>query len=469
MIKKIPLLFLFFFSFSYAQFIEEKPPTKFELALNNATKADEIHRLAYTAFEAKKHKEYLLAIQKLAVLRPFDAVIQYKLAEAFSLNLKRTEAFNALINIQKQGLYFDIASNENFDNINKFPVFKYIKDNMDVANNHYGEGQEVFFIDKSFSGLLYESISYDRNSQSFLLGSLRDGSILKVAADGKISTLVSPSKGGKSGPWSIIDLAVDEKSDVLWATSSAVTQFGKLTKETIGLAGVFKYQLSTGKLLDSYLLPEKQKPFLLTSIAITNNSNDIYLVETFHNSVIKLNTKTKVFQPLFSSEKFNNLKNIVLSENGSHLYFNDIELGLYGMDMATNKFFQLGSYKTLNATGVSDLIYDDGKLFLVQSGTTPQRVMRIELNEAKNQIRKSIPIEASHPRFNSPSYGLALGEHIYYISNSQLPKTNQFGGLEDGQKWENMYIIRSNNNFNEEGNKKLKEEVEKLKNKVGAN
>ncbi len=218
------------------------------------------------AGEAKKNKDYKnleIILEKAVSLKPNIPVLKYRLAEAYALSDKKTEAFNALITIQKQGYYYDIGNNKNLANINTYPVFKYIKENMEANNQHFGEGLEAFNINKSFSGLLFESMVFDPTTPAFLMGSLRDGRIIKITNDGEITTFIEASKGGMEGPWSTIDMSVDEKNNVLWIASGEVSQFGKSTKESKGMAGIFKYELNSGKLLKSFILPEKKDHFLL--------------------------------------------------------------------------------------------------------------------------------------------------------------------------------------------------------------
>jgi hypothetical protein len=459
------LLFLFNSLFASAQLADNPNPNDVDISLNSVNNPIEILRIGQIAYSQKNYQGFLTAMEKLAELKPLNPGYQYKLAEAYALNDKKTEAFNTLIKLQKQGLFYDIGANDNFENINRFPVFKYIKDNMDISGEHFGEGVEVFNIDKSFSGLLYESISYDGNSQSFLLGSLRDGSVLKVASDGEISQIIAPSDGGENSLWSVNDIAVDENKDVLWVASSSMTQFGKFTKENVGSAGIFKFQLSTGKFLNKYLLPDDKKPHLISSIDLSH-SGEVYFIESYKSSILKLNQSSGQFEILFSSPQFSALKSLAVDENASKIYFNDYELGLIGMDTEKKTFFKLGDEESLSTVGISDVIYNDNAIYVIQNGVTPQRVMKLELNPEKNVVTGILPIEASHPKFNFPSYGIVLGDHIYYIANSQMPKTTPWGGLLKDKTWESMHVMRSDKNFHAKENAAFKKHIEKYQKKV---
>ena len=466
--KNTFLLLILIISFNTnAQFIEEKPPTEKELQLNNANETAELIKLASLARIDKNHKNLLAAMEKLVALNPHVPILQYQLAEAYSLNVHRTSAYNTLIKLQKQGLYFDVDINPNFANIQDFPVFKYIKENFDANGEHYGKGTESFNIDKSFSGLLFESLAFDYNSQSFLMGSLRDGRIISIANDGEITELVAAAKGGLNGPWASIDLAIDEKNDTLWVASSAISQFGKITKESSGSSGVFKYKLSTGELQKSYLFPKIKNPSFISSMHLTDQG-DLYFVGNINSVVLKIAQGADQMSVVFTSDKFTNMRNITTDETGKIIYVSDAKEGIVVVESTSGKYFVIENSDNLNLTGITDLIYDDNGLIFIQSGIKPERVMRLKLKKNKAQLDKIIPIESSHPLFNTVSYGAVIGNDLFYIANSQLSKTNVYGGLIKGYEWDNMYIIKSETHFNEQSSLDYQKQIDAYeKNKKG--
>lgn len=448
-----------------AQFIADDAPNNFELKLNNTNEILELNKLLVSERAKKDYPSAQKILEKIVKIKPYIVLFKYQLAEMYALNDDKTKAFNALIELQKQGLYFDIQNNINFANINTLPVFGYIKENFDANGKYFGEGKESFFIDKSFSGLLFESIAFDKNSQSFLMGSIRDGSVIKIADDGEISALIPASNGGAESHWSVIDLATDEKNDVLWVASSAISQFGKLTKETVGLAGVFKYQLSTGKFLNSYLIPENKRPSVISSMHLTPQG-DLYFVSSLKNIVLKLAKDSDQITIVFNTNKYKNIRNITGDETGKLLYLSDLEEGIIIINLQNEEIYTLFNSEALNLTGISDLIYDDNGLIIIQNGFKPERIMRIELESKKMGLSKFFPIESANPEFNSPSFGVVVEGGIYYITNSQTPKANVYGGLLNGQQWENMHIYSSDKHYKEQETIDYKNEIKQYKYKM---
>ncbi len=445
-----------------AQFIENTAPTDIELKINNAQSVPELLKISAIAFKNKDFKNQIKALEKLTKLKPNVPLFQYQLAQAYALADNKSSAFNALVALQKKGLYFDVENNKNFDNIKSFPVFKYIKENFDANNVHFGEGLEVFKIDKSFSGLLFETLVVDTKNNRFLMGSLRDGRVIKVENNGNISNLIEPTPGGLTGPWSVIDIEVDTKNNILWVASAAISQYAKLTKESTGLAGIFKYDLTTGKLLKSYLLPEKAKPYLLANIHLAKNGK-LYILESIRNSILELNQKTGEFNLVLKAQGFKGLRKMTSDDSSRLLYVTDEEKGILVIDLAEEKTYLIENTPALLLAGISEIIYDDNGLIIIQAGNKPERVMRLQLNKTKLVVNNVFPIESAHPKFKSPAAGAIFDGGIYYIANSQLPKTNKFGGLLRGQSWEDVFIISSAKHYKEQDTLEYQKQVDKYR------
>lgn len=448
-----------------AQFLEKSPPSSFDVELNNAQEFASVYQLASKSYADKSYEDFLNAVKKLVELKPNNTDLQFKLAEAFALVNRKTEAFNTLIKIQKQGLYFDLSKSSNFDNINKYPVFEYIKNNMDSSGAHYGEGQEVFGIDSPNSALLFESIEFDPSNMSFLLGSVRDGSVIKIDDRGQASVLVQPTTGGIDGPWAVFDMKADQKNNVLWVASSSVSQYAKMSKATLGMSGLFKYDLSSGKLLNKFLLPKVKKPQLISSIHLTN-TGDVYFIESYNNVILKLENNSSDIKLVLSSPIYKNMRSITLDEKAEYLFFSDSESGIVSVNLATSRFVSMGNSESLNLSGISDLIYDENSLMIIQNSIKPQRVMRLELDASKTKVTNILPIESAHPLFNFPTVGTIVGNDFYYIANSQWAKTNPLGGLLKNKKWEKLSILRSEKKYNVEGREDYDDQINQHKKKA---
>jgi hypothetical protein len=185
------------------------------------------------------------------------------------------------------------------------------------------------------------------------------------------------------------------------------------------------------------------------------------------NLVLKLDQKTNKYSVVFNTKEYHSLRNITSDETGNFLYLNDIERGIVVINLKTQKIYNLASSGSLNLMNISDLIYDDHGLIIIQNGFSPERVLRLNLKGDNINIGNILPIESNHPTFNSPSYGVVVDEGLYFIANSQLPKTNRLGGLLKNQQWENLVIISSPKHHQEKATLEYQKAIEKYKKKSG--
>src|SRR3954468_24846939 len=95
--------------------------------------------------------------------------------------------------------------------------------------------------------LIPEGIAYDPTRKEFYVGSLLKRKIVRIDSSGRASNFTSE---GQDGLFMVLGMKVDPKRRTLWVCSAA----GKGAKEFDGHAGIFKYDLRTGKLIRKYVL-----------------------------------------------------------------------------------------------------------------------------------------------------------------------------------------------------------------------
>jgi hypothetical protein len=74
---------------------------------------------------------------------------------------------------------------------------------------------------------------------------------------------------------------------------------------------------------------------------------------------------------------------------------------------------------TLNVGGIDGLYLKDNRLFMIQNGNMPQRVMRLQLDPEGIEVVAVRPMAVSQPEFDFPSFGTLQGESLYFFANSQ--------------------------------------------------
>ena len=137
---------------------------------------------AVKAYESENYGLMEQALQRAVQLRPFLAHLRFLLAKSMALQDKKTEAFTQLIALQKQGLYFDLAGDEDFANLRGLGVFDYIQQNMEVVKQPYGPADPVIELPTEYG--LVEALAHDTASGRTFFADARKGAILVADAEG---------------------------------------------------------------------------------------------------------------------------------------------------------------------------------------------------------------------------------------------------------------------------------------------
>ncbi|HET9047915.1 MAG TPA: hypothetical protein VFN29_02965 [Chiayiivirga sp.] len=401
-------------------------------------------QLIAEAHAAGSDRVEMAALDRRIALRPHIGVYKLDKAAALARADRKSEAYTLLVELQNTGYGYDLHDDRRFDKISKTEVWKYILDNFDANRAAFGNGSLAYTLPRE--DLLLESVAWDPSREQLLAGSARDGKVYSVAADGSIKALATAD--AENGMWSVFDLTVDAKRGVIWVASTAVPHFKyyDATKD-LGRAGVFKFDLKTGKFLNRYLSPAMEPgglPYFLSSIAV-GSDGAAYAADGVNRAIYQV--RDEQFRRILHLPMLTSISAITVSGDGKKLYFADPQLGIMGVDLGTLKVFDVRVPAKLSLEGISDLTWYDGALIAVQSGMNPRRVMRFDLSAEGDTIDKVLPLEANNPQFGIPGAMTMDGSTIYVVANDQKDKYDRFGLLKSKDALEGTRIVRLSANF----------------------
>ncbi|HEY6986536.1 MAG TPA: hypothetical protein VH375_10675, partial [Rhodanobacteraceae bacterium] len=221
--------------------------------------------------------------------------------------------------------------------------------------------------------------------------------------------------------------------------------FKGFKQEDYGKAGVFKFKLSTGKLLNKYLLAPDNQARTLSSIAVGKNGQ-VFAADGLRNIIYRLDAGT--LKPMVENPKLTSIRGLAVSDDGKRLYFADYALGVFGVDLVAGKAFDL-DYATdkLVLGGIDGIYCYDGTLVVIENGMSPRRVMRLKLDKGGRKIESAMPLDVSNAAFGLPTYGAIDGDGLYFIANSQKNDYDAYGVLKDSGKLESVRVFRSDLRF----------------------
>ena len=386
-------------------------------------------------------------LSRLIEMMPNSGLLKLQLALVYAKQDKKSETYDILVKLQTQGFDYDIAKDPRFEKVRGTKVWDYIVANLQANSKQFGEGSVAFEIPKG--DRLIESIGYDPKTKEFLLGSMREGKIYRADKTGKLKDFIAPDT--ENGLLAVYALGVDSARDRLYVASAGVPYFKGFKADNFRKAALAEFELSSGKFLKKYSLPDDPQGHLLTSIAVSKEGR-VYVADGARRQIFKLDGGA--LKMLLDDPKLTSIRGMTVSDDGKILYFADYSLGFFAIDLSSGKPFALAhNPERLVVGGTIGMTYYDGNLIIVESGMTPQRVMRIKLTPDGRGIAGAMPLDVANPAFDNPTVGTLVGDDFYFLASSDKELYDENGVLTGADKLEPTPVFRSNARFawNEKG------------------
>ncbi len=383
-----------------------------------------------------KWADYLIVMRRVAELRPFAGNIQLEIAAAHAMLNDLTPAYDILVRLQGAGYAFDIAEDARFENLQGYELWNFLAQGFAQNGRAGGKGKLAFTIEGK--DLLVESIAWDPTRSAFLAGSVRLGEIYVLDGNGKRSTLIAPADA--DGLWGVFDLAVDAKRNRLWVASAAIPHVKHAKAIDYGRAGIWQFELSTGKLIDKVVMDHRQGQYLFSSIAVAPNG-DVYVANSLAPQIFKREGDT--LRAVVQNPRLAGIRGLTLSGDGKLMYFADPELGVFAIDTSTGRPLAMRTSRNVTLFGIEELVWHDGALLAIQTGITPKRVVRLAMDSAGTAVLAALPLDVSRPEWTAPARGVVAAGKFYFVANSQRDQYDGYGIVRDASKLEATRIFES--------------------------
>ncbi len=383
-----------------------------------------------------KWGDYLIVMRRVAELRPFAGNIRLEIAAAHAMLNDLTPAYDALVRLQSAGYAFDIAADARLENLQGYELWDYLVHGFSNNGRPSGRGKVLMTIDGK--DLLVESIAWDPARSAFLAGSVRNGEVYVLDGDGQRATLIAPDDA--DGLWGVFDLAVDAERNRLWVASAAIPHVRHAKAIDYGRAGVWQFELSTGRFIDKVVMDNRDGRYLFSSIAVAPNG-DVYVANSLAPQIFK--REAGELRPIVQNPRLTGIRGLTFSGDGKRMYFADPELGVFALDASTGRPIDVRVARDLTLFGIEEMAWSDGALIAIQSGINPTRVVRFALDASGTGITSALPLDVAKPEFSAPARGVVAGGKFYFIANSQRSQYDGYGIPRDASKLEPARIFES--------------------------
>ena len=369
---------------------------------------------ANAAYTAKDYQTFRKTLESLRKLRPNNSDYMYQLVIAHALLNEKTQAYDLMLGMQQQGLAYDFMASEHTANIQGTEVFDYVNDMLKIAGNPVGEAETVFVLPDDV--IMPETIAWDESRQKFLIGTIAEGQVLAVGKDGQVSELLKASD--ENGMWAIFDILVDESRNRLWVTSASTPGYLRFDPIDNGRSALFEFDLKSLGFIRRYPVPVDGQPHILGSMVLDPDGS-VYIADRTLPLIYSKPAGEDKLKPIMVLKEMVSQRGLAMQSDGRIMYVADREMGIMVVDLKRQLAGLLEVPSTLNVGGIDGLYLKDNRLFVIQNGISPQRVMRLQLDPSGTKVASVAPLAVAQPEFDLPSFGAIEGEDLYYFANSQ--------------------------------------------------
>lgn len=364
------------------------------------------YNTAKEAFEQKDYEVYYENIKEANKLHPYHQVILYRLGIASALVDKPDEAITALDKAIHIDASFDLEI-EALKSLEAKDTFIKLKQTQKDLQVPIIKSDTAFVVNDD--GAHIESVAYDLKTKSLFLGSIHKRKIIKRDNSGKVTDF---TKSGEYGMGAVFGLRIDSKKRLLWACSSRMQEMENY--DSTLQSSVYKFEISTGRLLNKYSTPVAS---VFGDLTIDSNGK-VYVSDGQSNTIFVVNEKENKLDSFFTAEAFWNIQGISFSEDDKYLFISDYIKGPFRLEVESKKLVKLEIGIDQSLKGVDGMLYYKNSLIAIQNGVTPLRVTKYPLNEEKTAIVGFEIIDRAHPSFNEPTIGCLVNDQFYYVANS---------------------------------------------------
>lgn len=402
------------------------------LASGLAPSAAAQHRLAEArahtaeadrAFERGDFAAFRDHLSAALALRPTHPGLVYRLAVAHALNEAHEEALALLNRYADLGLSADVEVEPAFAALQEDSVFVRVAARL-AQNAKPVLGSRVAFTFQDPT-LVPEGIAYDRDRHYFYVGSVYQRRVVRVDIDGVESPFVHEDD---LRPWSVLGVALDRARRAVWATTAALPQTPGVSPQDIGRAGLFRYNLDTGRLVATHLLPPAETPQGLGDLTVHENG-DVYVTDGLQGRLYVLRDSTEVLESVLPDGLLASPQGLCFMGE-DRLVVADYALGLFAVDVARRTAVPLAQPEGSTLLGIDGVTCRGNELYAVQNGIHPARILRLWIDEEVSAVEEVEVMEANNPVMTGPTLGVLVGAQYLFIANSPWSRLGDDGKLD---------------------------------------
>ncbi|MCU7493109.1 MAG: TPR end-of-group domain-containing protein [Bacteroidota bacterium] len=383
-------------------------------------------------YQNKNYAESAKNFRRALEMAPQSQALKYNLACATCLSGNNEEALKLLNELVDAGGGMDAENDPDFTSLRNTPEFNALLEKIKKLKAPIVNSSKAFTVHEK--DLIPEGIAYDSKTGSFFLSSLYKAKILKISPDGKTENFTSENQDGL---WSVVGMKADAEKGLLYAASSFTATMKNADPGDQGRAGIFKFDIASGKLVKKYIAPGNNHFF--NDLAFTKEG-DIYVTDSQSPAVYFISKDTDSLKLYLNLAGFQYPNGIALSDDGQSLFVAHSS-GILKVDLKKKTYSSVVAADNISLDFCDGMYFYKNSLIGVQNSNF-NRIARFYLDNTLRRVTKMEVLEANNPDFIIPTTGTIKGDELYFIATSQLRAFDENGKIFPEEKLKDVLILK---------------------------
>jgi len=262
--------------------------------------------------------------------------------------------------------------------------------------------------------MLPEDVVWDATGKRYLVSSIHWRKIMSVTSTGVVEDFIRPARADL---WGIYGLALDAARGRLWATTAAEPSVAEYEPADSNRTALVQFAMPDGRFVEQIELPRDGAHHVLGDLCLGPDGT-VYVSESIGGAVYRLTPGSNTLTTLVPSGTFVSPQRPVLALDGKRLLVPDYARGIAAVTLRTGEVQWLAKPRTLASGGIDGIYALGADLIAIQNGTTPHRVLALDLDAAQTKITSWRVLEQASPDLGEPNHGVLVGRDFTFIGNS---------------------------------------------------
>ena len=269
---------------------------------------------------------------------------------------------------------------------------------------------------------LIESVWVDPQYGRLLATSVTGRAVWGDTPSGAMKGIAQDGAGNLSG------IAYDETNDRIWVASGNIDGSDNAERTFSGLIAL----TALGAAPMRAAAPDGAN---ISDIAVAQNGA-VYASDPLAGGIYVLRPGEERMAVMVAPGTFRSPQGLATSEAGDALYVSDYRYGLARVDLATGRVDLLAGSAgvTVPLDGIDGLWRYGNTLIAMQNGSSPMRILALDLDPTGRRILRSRTIEQAHPEWSEPLGGSIHRGHLVYVADGQWDVYDQHGQVREGKQ-----------------------------------